>query len=153
MKFEGGVSGFKELGDVLRELPTAMQRNVLSGATRAGARVAHREIKGATPVGEDPSQASRKYGKARDNVRMRPLRNLGRQLAGWRVSMGRAFWMTWYEFGNSRQSAVPFFRPAFERASTQAFSAMTEALAQGLDRQAKRLAQRYGAVRKAILRD
>ncbi len=153
MKFEGGVSGFKELGDVLRELPPSMQRNVLAGATRAGAQVAQREIKGATPVGEDRSEASKKYGRARDNVVMRRLRNVGRHVAGFRVSMGRAFWMTWYEFGTSRQPARPFFRPAFERASGQAFNAMTEALARGLDRQVKRLAQRYGSVRKAILRN
>lgn len=152
MKVTARVSGFKELDAVLKELPQTMQKQVLAGAVAAGARVIRREVKAATPVGQDPSPASQKYGRAKDNVRIARLRRIRRAVAGYRVSMGRAFWMTWYEFGSSHQPARPFFRPAFERASSEAIKAMRENMAKGLERAAKRLAGKYGSVRRALIR-
>lgn len=143
MKVSTRVRGFKELDAVLKELPPAMQKSVLAPAVAAGARVMRREIKAATPVGADPSEASQTYGRARDNVVISRLRRLRRAVAGYRVSMGRAFWMTWYEFGTSRQPARPFFRPAVERATSEAVKAMRDALARGLERAARRLADRH----------
>lgn len=152
MKVTAKVSGFKELDAVLKELPRTMQKQVLGNAVAAGARAIRKEVKGAIPVGQDPSPASKKYGSAKSNVRFFRLRRLRRAVAGYRVSMGKAFWMTFYEFGTSRQPARPFFRPAFERASGEAIKAMRDRLAVGLEKAAKQLAGRYGSIRKRLLR-
>lgn len=152
MKVTARVSGFKEMDAVLKELPQVMQKQVLANAVAAGVRVVRREVKAATPIGQDPSVASKKYGSAKSNVRLFRLKRIRRAVAGYRVSMGDAFWMTFYEFGTSRQPARPFFRAAFERASGEAIKAMRDRLAVGLEKAAKQLAGRYGSIRKKLLR-
>lgn len=147
MKVTTKIHGFREIDAVLRDLPPAVHKNVLATAGRAGARVIQREVKTNTPIGDEPSEASRRYGSAKENVSVIALRKIKKAAVGFRVSMGKAFWMTWYEFGNSRQPARPFFRPAAERASGPAVKAFIEFAAKSIERQAQKLAQKFGALR------
>jgi HK97 gp10 family phage protein len=143
------LTGVKELNAALRQLPQRMQDRVYNAAVAAGARDFRNAVKQATPVGaEDPHP---KYGRGRDNIRMTRDRERPKGAPRYIVHIGRAFWLMFYEFGTSRQPQRAFFRPAFDAGAERALRKMTDALARGLAREAKKLAGQYGVARKAIL--
>jgi HK97 gp10 family phage protein len=152
MNFKGGLVGFDELRGAIKELPDAMEKRVYDNATRTLARKFQAEFKAVVPRGQEPSDASRKYGPAWRNIRIRRWRNTKNGVVGYSVDRGRAYWLDFFERGTSRQPARPFFRPLLDN-FTQRFQAlMGSALLVGLNQQANRLAGKYGTIRRALLR-
>lgn len=152
MNFKGQLLGFDELRAAIKELPDAMEKRVYDNATRTTARKFQAELKAAVPRGQEPSDASRKYGPAWRNIRIRRWRNTKGGIVGYSVDRGRAFWLDLYERGTSRQPARPFFRPLLDNFSTRFQAIMGSALLLGLTQQANRLAGKYGTIRRALLR-
>lgn len=136
----------------MKGLPAAMQQRVLRASVAAGARVMRTALRAAAPVGNIRSEASLKYGRTYDNIRISRLKRGPKSWAGYRVSAGKAYWASWYEFGNAHQPARPWFRPTFDAATAQALRAMAAAAARGLARETKKLTASYGTVRRTLTR-
>jgi HK97 gp10 family phage protein len=89
------ITGARQLEAVLKKLPHEIRGRVLDAAMRAGGRVLQQELKATAPVGAKPHP---KYGHLRDNVRVIRVKR-SKASAHFAVSVGRAFWAIWLEFG------------------------------------------------------
>lgn len=135
------VVGLDEARRALKQLPDKVQRRVLRGATAAGARAMAKAVKDAAPVetGEQ-SNASKQYGRLKDNVRViRLRRGYPDTTAAYRVDTGKAFWGMFLEFGTRLISARPWFRPAVDASGDKALNTIKERLASGVAREAEKL--------------
>jgi HK97 gp10 family phage protein len=139
VKFDIETKGFKELNNLLKELPKNVENKVLMrsavGAARAGAKV----IKEAAPVGDEPSEASKKYGSLKKNIRAGRAKARKRSAREALIHTRDAFWGWFYEFGNPRQPARPWFVPAFKSASTRMLDEIKSRLGKGIEDEAKKL--------------
>ena len=108
----------KKLLSALKLFPDNIQRNVMVGATRAGANVLVKEIKANVPVKSGATK------KSIGIIRRRTFKNevifsvtprKGGKNSGWK--------MRFIEFGTSKQVAKPVFRKAFESQSDESLTA------------------------------
>ncbi len=125
MKFDGKVGGFDEMHKLLKELPVTVEKKVLQRATVGALRDVRKTIAAAAPVHDGPqSEASKKYGTGKKNIRVGRLRRVQKGQKGARIHTGDAFWLLIYELGNyiqqelgtRYQPARPWFAPAFREA-------------------------------------
>lgn len=137
------IKGLAEANAALKRLPDRVQRRVLRGATAAGARVMLKAVKAAAPTDAGPqSEASRKYGRLRDNLRvLRLKRGIPDTAAAYRVDTGKSFWGLFLEFGTRLISARPWFRPAVDSSTDKALDTIKDRLASGVAREAEKLAK------------
>jgi HK97 gp10 family phage protein len=150
IEVKGKVSGGAELARAFRELGAVPQKRLLSTATQATARQVARDFKAATPIGprgKDRSPASEKYGAAIDKIKVRRPRG---SVIGRRVNWGTAFYLRFREFGTSHQRPRPVFRPLWDSNVGKYVQHLTEQLAKGVQREAKKIAGAYGKARKAL---
>lgn len=140
------IKGAKELEKVLRQLPRKMSEDVLVRATRSGATLIKNEVKKRAPVGRGPAHP--KYGRLKDNIKTTKIRNRG-GAATIALHTGKAFWGSFLEFGTSKMSAHPFFRPAFDSVWPKALNKIGERLGINLEKAATQLAGRYRSLSKA----
>lgn len=144
------VKGLKELNDALRELPDRIARNVLRGATSAGAAVIRKEAQAKAPVytGEvskgHPPPGTLK--RAVYQKQIRELSSLVNQTFYVGVRRGKhakkgidAFYWTFVEFGTSKMAARPFLRPAFEAKKNEAVQAIKQYLTDRIPKEADKL--------------
>jgi HK97 gp10 family phage protein len=149
------IRGLKELDAVLAALPRKLERNVLNGALRAAGNTVAKEIRGRAPVGSDDPHP--KYGRLKDNIRVRMVRSARR----FAVGTGRAFWAKFVEFGTAARRirkkkvmsdgkvfygtdvapmpARPFFRPGWDASKQRALKNLVERLRRGIESQVKKL--------------
>jgi len=140
------IKGAKELEKVLRMLPRKMGEDVLVRSTRVGANIIKKEVKEQAPITGKPTHL--KYGRLRDNIKTTKIRNRGG--AGTiRIHTGRAFWGLFLEFGTSKMTAKPFFRPAFDSTYPKALDRIGKRLGINLEKAATQLAGRYRSLSKA----
>ena len=138
------VKGLKEARWALKQLPEKVERRVLRSATRSGGAVLRRAVRSAAPIGEEPSEASAKYGRLRENIRLiRLKRNIPKGSAIYRVDTGKAFWGYLLERGTRWITAQPWFRPAVAASWPRAVNTIKERLAQGVAREAEKLGRRW----------
>lgn len=83
----------------------------------------------------DPQQrgAAAKYGHARDNMRIGPVRNQKINTIVYKVTTGDAFWLHFYEYGSLKQQARPTFRPINERMRPALIEAQIAKLNEGIE--------------------
>ena len=113
----------KQLMSALKELPKNIQKNVMVGATRAGAVAIAEEAKLRVPV--DTGDLKKSIGVTRRKgdvniVRFSISPRKGKGLGGW--------YAHFVEFGTSKQPAQPFMRPAYENSSEEALKRAGEYL-------------------------
>jgi HK97 gp10 family phage protein len=150
------VHGLKELNDALRDLPLAIGRNVLRGATSAGAALISKEAAAKAPVYTgDVSKGHPPPGTLRRSVYLKQIRELsspisqtfyvsvrkGKNKADKKGRSLDAYYWTWVEFGTAKMAARPFLRPAFEARKLAAVDAIKRYLAERIPREAAKLKQ------------
>ena len=114
--------------NALRRLPLNLQRNVMSGAVRAGATTISDSAKTCVPVDTGTLQKSigvtkRKSSQGVYKFSVSPRK--GGKNSGW--------YGHFVEFGTSKMSARPFMRPAYENNGTKAIDTAKDYIAQRLD--------------------
>ena len=154
------LQGVTELRRVMRQLPRALQRQVLTNATRAGARVIQRAALDNLPDSERSDVIIRKQRTPPSEVLMRVGIPRNKPQLMWlefgtdahTLQTRRAEVLvdpeTGTVFGPSvehpGQSPAPWLRPAFEEKKREALRAIADAIAPNLDRVARRLAGARG---------
>jgi HK97 gp10 family phage protein len=92
------VSGLSELDKLLKELPAKVERNILRGAMRAGAKVFESRAKELVPI---------KSGQLRDSIKVSTRSKRGRVSATVRAGGKKAFYAHMVEFGTARHFIKP----------------------------------------------
>ena len=148
------VSGLKELNQALKQLPDRVAKNVLRGATSAGAAVIRKEARIKAPVytgsvaeGHPPPGTLRRaiYQKqiAELSGLLKQVFYVGvRRGKGQHDKKGRtldAWYWRFVEFGTAKMSAIPFLRPAFEAKKQEAVDAIKNYLAERIPREVEKL--------------
>lgn len=137
------LRGFDELQRNLASLSNDVATRAGQSAVTKGAQVVARAVKAAAPVGgQDTSRTystatgprTVRYGRLRDNIRVRRGRSRNRQNVSAIVSTGRAFWARFLEYGTRKMSARPFFKPAMDGAMDAALDNMRDELAKAINR-------------------
>lgn len=120
------VKGLDELYQRLEQLPVKLERNILRGAFRAGAKVIADEARRRAPVLQsmDPRRV---FGALAKSVRVMATGTRGGVVkggvvAGGRSSVGRgkdkvqadAFYAHFVEYGTQKMPPKPFMRPAID---------------------------------------
>lgn len=112
MAVELEVQGLKELFDTLQQLPIKLEKNVMRGAIRAGAKVVADEARRRAPVLQDPDPR-RVFGALAKSVRVMSTGISGGMVkggvvAGGATTVGRgkskeaadAYYAMWVEYGH-----------------------------------------------------
>lgn len=140
---------------VLKQLPDYIAKRVVTGALRSGAQVILDEARELAPVGTESKGRVRlrrtkrgkitvaNYGKLKLNLRLVNITRQREHSATVAVSVGKAFWGMFLEFGTRFMGKRPFMRPAFESKKHEALLAMREKMAEGIEQAAKKLAGPY----------
>lgn len=152
------ISGLKELQAALKELPDRIAKNVLRGSVAAGAAIIRNEARQRAPVytGEvaagHPPPGTLKRSIVQKQIK--ELSNATKQTFFVTVRRGKeyqkqgkkgnlsqdAYYASWVEFGNSRMSARPYLRPAFEAKKEAAIEAIRAYLEKRIPEEAAKLA-------------
>lgn len=148
------IDGLKELNEALKRLPENVAKNVLRGATNAGASVIRKEAQQRAPVytgnvgtGHPPPGTLKKsiiQRQRRDlSGLVKQVFNIGVRAGVTRDKAGNkklgAYYWWWVEFGTSKMAAKPFMRPAFEAQKLAAVEAIRKYLAERIPREAEKL--------------
>lgn len=100
---EQSVTGLAELQQFLDQLPAKLEKNVLRGAMRAGAKVQMERAKQIVPV----EAAGPHAGALRDSLRIKTSVRNGVVKASVSAGNKKAYWARWVEFG----TAPHFIKP------------------------------------------
>lgn len=156
------ISGAKEMEQLLRQLPQHLAKQVLTKALREAAKPILDEARSLAPVGQEAKGRVRlrttkrgkvsidNYGKLKLNLRIANVpANQTPNSATVVVTVGKAFWGMFVEFGTRFMSARPFLRPAFEAKKMEVLKRLGESLGEQIEKAAKKLA---GPLAKSGLR-
>lgn len=91
------ITGGKELAEFLKTLPTKLERNVMRGAMRAGAKVVADEAKRNVPV---------RMGKLKKSIRVSSKSKRGEISASAKAGNKKVFYASWVEFGTAPHMIV-----------------------------------------------
>lgn len=157
------LSGLKEADAVLRDLPAALAKGAVTAALLKSAEVIRAEAARNAPVGEKPHKTRDGMilmpGFLRDHIRKWSTKSAtgGSSVAVGIPQKGKAA-NAWYgflrekEYGGVHGAATPWLRPAFDTKVTEAVRLFGVALNQEILKAATRLAGKYGAVRKKLIK-
>jgi HK97 gp10 family phage protein len=126
------LEGMEELNKALRAVGLRAGGFTLRRAAEAGAEVIREEAERLAPRGDEPSNASAKYGRLSDNIRKEIHREQGGRIqinVGWGTDQ---FWGLFLEKGTDHQPATPFLRPAFDGKADEAARMVREILEDAL---------------------
>jgi len=143
-----GMTGGRELAQVLEQLPRQLQEPTLAKGLRPGATEIRDEARDWAPEATGgPSHPE--YGRLSANIRVNKATKSQRRFkAHLIIHTGDAFWGMFKEFGTSKESAQPWFRPAVEAAWASALRAIGKRLARLVTTEADKLAGKYGSLGK-----
>lgn len=148
------IQGLKELNEALKLLPDRVAKNVLRGATNAGATIIRKEAQQRAPIytgqvaeGHPPPGTLR---RAIYQKQISELSGLLKQVFYVGVRRGKnqrdrkgrsldAWYWRFVEFGTVKMSARPFMRPAFEAKKQAAVDAIKNYLAERIPREVEKL--------------
>jgi HK97 gp10 family phage protein len=153
MDVKVSIHGAREIEKVLQMLPDRVAKKVIEGAVRQGANVIRAEARRRAPVRAEPGVKKRSKSRGtlpgflKASISVKKIKQ-SPALVHLAVSVGRAFWGMFYEFGTRHQPARPFMRPAFDSAGGRALQKIGEWLGKGIDKEAAKLAREVGAVRR-----
>lgn len=123
-----------DLLKALKQFPQNIQKNVLTGAVRAGTKPIVDEAKSNVP--KDTRNLEKSIGvvkrreKDKSKVRFSVTPRRGGKFDGFYAHM--------IEFGTSKMPAQPFMRPAFESQDKQSIEAAKEYMAKRIDKEAEK---------------
>lgn len=137
------LEGVAELKAALAELSTEVATKTGKTASRRAANGMAQVMKANAPVSQeaDRSPGSKKYGHLRDNIRVRLARSRQQTAIVYNITVGRAFWGFFQEFGTRNMPANPWMRTAFDASVSQAQAAQIDELRTGIERSAKKAAR------------
>jgi len=146
------VSGLSELDKLLKELPAKVERNIMRGAMRAGAKVFADRAKQMVPV---------RSGQLRGSIKVSTRSKRGRVSATVRAGGKKAFYAHMVEFGTARHfikprkrkslffaglarevvdhpgsTPKPFMRPALDGGQAEAVNAVADYIRKRLAKEA-----------------
>jgi HK97 gp10 family phage protein len=152
MAADFAITGGDELLAQLQDLPAKIERNVMRGALRAGAKMIADEAKQLCPVGTDVPKGH-VQGALRDSIRVSVKVSGGLITASVKAGNAQAFYAHMVEFGTARHfikpknrkslfvagllresvdhpgaKKKPFMRPAADGAASQAVDAIVQYL-------------------------
>lgn len=150
------VEGFRELDKVLGELPQAFRRSVVLSALRKAARPMIKDARARALRGSNPrkrgSKKQRDSGEAEtighgaDSIRVKAMRATSKNEATVAIGPSAKHWyMSFVEFGTSRQSPRPFLRPAFQVHRQRMIQTFGIELGKSIERKAATLARQAAA--------
>lgn len=161
--FSMKITGAAEVNKTLKRLPVELQSKVYLQAMRKGMNIMRDEAKQRAPVGRSFNKnfANVKKTKHKDVVKLTIIKlrdeikvkvvqktQYTYELA---LTIGRAFWGMFGEFGTSKQSKKPFMRPAYDTTKTTVLDTVGQEIGKGVERTAARLAgslSKSGLVRR-----
>lgn len=132
------IEGFKECREALQELSKTVQRNVGRRALLAPAGVIAVAVKVKAPVSSDPRDPT--PASLRESVQIVPEKSRGTAAQVAVVAEDEAAVPN--EFGTTKMTAQPFFRPAVDGARAAAGAAFAAALKPEVDAAVARAAKR-----------
>lgn len=162
------IEGLDALRRALRMLPAEIQKNELAKATRKGAQVTQKAAKAKAPTLQKPDPR-RKAGTLKKAIRATAGKRMGsvgtafvyiRMLSKKAIAKFKAgqralgkrikgsdnpddpFYWGVLEFSSSSKKARPFMRPAFEQTKVDAANKIKDALREGIEKQAAKIAGR-----------
>jgi HK97 gp10 family phage protein len=91
------ITGGKELAEFLKTLPAKLERNVMRGAMRAGAKVVADEAKRNVPT---------RMGALKKSIRVSSKTNKGMVSASAKAGNKKVFYASWVEFGTAPHKIV-----------------------------------------------
>ena len=126
-----------DMGDLLkklRTLPEKVQKNVLTGAVRAGAKPIVKEAKRLVPV---------RTGNLKKSIGVNKRRTVG-TVVRFSISPRKGgkydgYYGAFVEFGTKKMAPRPFMRPAFEAKGEESIDAVREYIAKRLEKELKKL--------------
>ena len=105
------VTGLADLQKALDQLPVKLERNVLRGALRAGAKVQQQAAKNLVPVAAPNSENQRRYaayaGALRDSLRIKTSARGGTVKAIVSAGNATAYYARWVEKGTAPHTIKP----------------------------------------------
>lgn len=125
MDFDFKIEGAAEIERLLKALPDQVARKVLNSAGRTGANVLKKEIESRAPILKGPARVVKYRGKKRiiapgvlkKNITVRLNKEKTTttgKVSFWITTTRRAWYAHFLEWGTSKMSAQPFFRPALD---------------------------------------
>lgn len=150
------IEGAGQLESVLKKLPAEVAAKVSEGAVRAAAALVRDEAIARAPIRSQPgvkydrkgkSGRARLPGHLKRSIRVKKVRRSGKSVH-YVVTVGRAFYGMFSEFGTSRQAARPWFRPALDASASRALDRLGLYLGKGIEREAEKLAGRHRTRRR-----
>lgn len=121
---------FSDLRKALEQFPKNVERNILTGATRAAAGYIRDEVRANTPI---------RTGNLRKSIGTMKRRS-PKNMAWFTVSPRQGgkndgFYGRFLEFGTSKMSPRPFMRPTFEAKGEKAVDAFKEYAEKRIDKE------------------
>ncbi len=157
MSFEFKVEGLDALVDNLRKFTAKVEVNILRSAMQAGAQYVAKQIRRNAPRGQrgGKKKTGRKtdvsliYGPIRRQVKAK-RRNPKRGRVGSLVTMGRAFYWRFIEYGTAERQREnggstgsiqpqPFVRPAWESSKEAVQQIILQKLRANIDKQVRKV--------------
>jgi HK97 gp10 family phage protein len=132
------MSDVKGLDEVLRKfraLPERIQKNVVVGAVRAGAKPIIKEAKARAPKGAT-GELAKSIGLVR---RKEKDRSIIRFSITPRIKKPHGFLGHFKEFGTSKEPAHPFMRPAMDAKADETIRSATDYMAKRTEKEIKKL--------------
>lgn len=120
----------KKLINALHQFPIRIQKNVMTGATRAGANVVRDRARQNTPkrtgkLAKSIKTVKRKAPRGQVRFSVSPMK--GGRNEGWRAHF--------VEFGTVHQAAQPFMRRAFEQSNNESLEASKKYIAERIPKE------------------
>ena len=156
------IRGAREMEAVLRKLPDYIAKKVLNAALRDAAKPILDEARNLAPVGEESKGRMRlrtskrgkttvsNYGKLKLSLKIITVpAAMTVHSATVAVTVGKAFWGMFVEFGTRFMSPKPFMRPAFESRKMEALDRLGKSLGEQIEKAAAKFA---GPLAKSGLR-
>lgn len=147
------ITGAREMENLLRQLPDYIAKKTLTKALREAAQPILDEARTLAPVGKESKGRVRlrrtkrgkvsisNYGKLKPSLKIVTVpARLTAYSATVAVTVGKAFWGMFVEFGTRHMSARPFMRPAFETRKSEALNRLGKSLGEEIEKAATKLA-------------
>lgn len=156
------IEGIKDLKMNLEELGQEVATRIGRRADREAAKLIAESIRRAVPYDATRNTGRRwktrkgttevDYGHWRDNIRVRARRARKAHHIVYQVTMGRAFWSYFYEFGTKHQPARPIVRMTFDAYANDALRVQIDTLRSGIEAEAKKRERAAKRAARAALR-
>lgn len=128
------LHGARELDRVLAQLPKQVGAKAIKNAALAGAGEVRKAARAAAPVDE---------GDLKKSITARATKT-GTASITYRIgATARAYYGMFLEFGTSKMSARPWFRPAWEESKQRALDKVGKRLGENITKAARKLAGPY----------